>query len=313
MIDESEITFAGSCLDRADRLRGDGAAIARHLADPATRVLPFWQGKPLFDATDAGPRLVWLAASDPMISGAVATMLFLGLGSDSTAHFAIELADSVRPDGDAAALFGLPGTRTFSDLRAVLSQLDHRDAAIAAPAKGIFEWRRSHGFCANCGARNSVAHAGWRFDCPACGRQHFPRTDPVVIMLVLDGDHVLLGRQPGWDERMYSLLAGFMEPGETIEEAVRREVLEETSITVSEVRYLASQPWPFPASLMIGCVARAETRAIAIDPGELEDALWASKAEVAAALAGQHDRILPARKGAIAQAILRAWVEGRVA
>ena len=131
-------------------------------------------------------------------------------------------------------------------------------------------------------------------------------------MLVLDGDHVLLGRQPGWDERMYSLLAGFVEPGETVEEAVRREVQEEAAIRVDEVRYLTSQPWPFPASLMIGCAARAETREITIDPGELEDALWASKAEIAAALAGQNDRIRPARKGAIAQAILRAWVEGRV-
>ena len=312
MIDESEITFGGSYLDRADRLRDDKAALARHLADPATRVLPFWQGKPLFDATDAGPRLVWLAAGDPMIGGAAATMLFLGLDGDGTAHFAVELADSVRPDGDATALFGLPGTRSFSDLRDVLSQLDHRDAAFAAPAKGIFEWRRSHGYCANCGARNSVAHAGWRFDCPACGRQHFPRTDPVVIMLVLYGDRVLLGRQPGWDERMYSLLAGFVEPGETIEEAVRREVAEETGVRIGPVRYLTSQPWPFPASLMIGCVAQAETSALVLDPRELEDALWASKAEISEALAGQHPRIRPARKGAIAQTILRAWVEGRV-
>lgn len=312
MIDESEVTFAGSYLDRADRLRGDAGAMAALLADPASRVLPFWQGKPLFDTTDAGPRLVWLATGDPMVAGTAVTSLFLGLDEGGTAHFAVELADSMPPDGDAAALFGLPGTRGFSDLRAVLSHLDHRDAGIAAPAKGIFEWRRSHGFCSNCGARNRVAHAGWRFDCPACGRQHFPRTDPVVIMLVLDGDHVLLGRQPGWDERMYSLLAGFVEPGETVEEAVRREVHEESSVQVGTVRYLTSQPWPFPASLMIGCVARAETRDIAIDPKELEDALWASKAEVALALAGQHDRIMPARKGAIAQAILRAWVEGRV-
>ena len=158
----------------------------------------------------------------------------------------------------------------------------------------------------------NVTEAGWRRDCPTCKAQHFPRTDPVVIMLVLDGDRVLLGRQPGWDNGMYSLLAGFVEPGETIEEAVRREVHEETGVRVGAVRYLTSQPWPFPASLMIGCVARAETSAITIDPVELEDALWPGKAEMADALAGKHDRIRPARKGAIAQTILRAWVEDRV-
>lgn len=309
MIAESDITFAGSYLDRADRLRSDAGAMARYLADPDSRVLPFWQGKPLFGATDAGPRLAWLAATDPMVADRADTALFLGLDDAGIAHFAADLSDLA--DDDAAAL-GLSPTQAFADLRAVLGDLDHRDAAMAAPAKGIFEWRRSHGFCSNCGARNAIAHAGWRLDCPACKRPHFPRTDPVVIMLVLDGDRVLLGRQPGWDARMYSLLAGFVEPGETIEDAVRREVAEEAGIRVGDVRYLASQPWPFPASLMIGCVARAETTAIAIDPAELEDALWAGKAEIADALAGRHDRIRPARKGAIAQVILRAWVEGRV-
>lgn len=312
MIDESEITFGGSYLDRTDRLRGDAGAMARYLADPASRALPFWQGKPLFDATDAGPRLVWMAATDGVVADHRDSALFLGLDDGGTAHFAVDLSDMAPAGGDPAACLPLPPTHAFADMRAILGDLDHRDAAMAAPAKGIFEWRRSHGFCSSCGARNIVAHAGWRFDCPACKRPHFPRTDPVVIMLVLDGDRVLLGRQPGWDARMYSLLAGFVEPGETIEEAVRREVAEETAIRVGEVRYLTSQPWPFPASLMIGCVARAETTAITIDPAELEDAMWASKADVALALAGRHDRILPARKGAIAQVILRAWVEGRV-
>lgn len=312
MIDESEITFAGSYLDRADRLRGDAGAMARYLADPASRVLPFWQGKPLFDENGGGPRLVWLAANDTKVSGQAEGALFLGLDDAGTAHFAVDVSGLVPPDGDPAACLSLPPQQRFADLRAVLGDLDHRDAAIAAPAKGIFEWRRSHGFCSNCGARNAVAHAGWRFDCPACGRPHFPRTDPVVIMLVLDGDSVLLGRQPGWDEGMYSLLAGFVEPGETIEEAVRREVHEESGIRVGDVRYLTSQPWPFPASLMIGCAARAETRDITLDRAELEDAMWIGKAEVAEALAGRHSRIRPARKGAIAQTILRAWVEDRL-
>lgn len=131
-------------------------------------------------------------------------------------------------------------------------------------------------------------------------------------MLILDGDRVLMGRNANWPEGMYSLLAGFMEPGETVEEAVRREVQEESGIRVGEVRYVTSQPWPFPASLMIGCAGQAETREITLDPHELEDAIWVSKEEMAQALAGQHPRIAPARKGAVAQVILRAWVDGVV-
>ena len=149
-------------------------------------------------------------------------------------------------------------------------------------------------------------------DCPACGRQHFPRTDPVVIMLILDGDRVLLGRQAVWPERMYSLLAGFMEPGETVEEAVRREVMEEAGVPVGEVRYVTSQPWPFPASLMSGCVGTALSDAIDISREELEDALWVSKADMTEALAGRNADIAPARKGAVAQVILRCWTDGLI-
>ncbi|MEM7271050.1 MAG: NAD(+) diphosphatase, partial [Pseudomonadota bacterium] len=144
------------------------------------------------------------------------------------------------------------------------------------------------------------------------GRQHFPRTDPVVIMLILDGDNVLLGRQHFWPEKMYSLLAGFMEPGETIEAAVRRETMEESGIPVGEVRYVVSQPWPFPASLMIGCSGKAESAELAVNTSELEEAMWVSKDEVAEALEGRNDRIAPARKGAVAQLILKSWVDGLV-
>ncbi|MEO1959602.1 MAG: NAD(+) diphosphatase [Paracoccus sp. (in: a-proteobacteria)] len=135
---------------------------------------------------------------------------------------------------------------------------------------------------------------------------------PKYQLVISDGDRVLLGRQSLWPERMYSLLAGFVEPGETVEEAVRREVMEEAGITVGAVRYVTSQPWPFPASLMIGCVARAESRAITLDPTELEDAIWVPRNQIAEALEGRHDRIAPARKGAVAQVILRAWVQGQI-
>ena len=317
MIPESDVTFAGSFLDRADRLRGDADAIARLLADPGSLVTPFWRGKPLFDLGGEPPRLDWVGAHDPLVLDCTEPVVFMGLDAGGVAHFAADVSYLAPPDQHPAefvdtGMLDLSETRKFVDLRAIMGEIDHRDAGIAAAAKGIFEWRLTHGFCANCGGRSVVSHAGWRFDCPSCGRQHFPRTDPVVIMLVLDGDRVLLGRQSNWPERMYSLLAGFMEPGETVEEAVRREVMEEAGVTVGAVRYVTSQPWPFPASLMIGCVARAESREIVLDPVELEDAIWVPKAEIAEALGGRHDRIAPARKGAVAQVILRAWVRGQI-
>ncbi len=317
MIPESDVTFAGSFLDRADRLRANGPEMAARLADPGSLVLPVWRGKPLFDLGAAGPRLAWLSAAEDLVTACPEPGVFMGLDGAGRAHFAADVSYLAPADGHPATFIDartldLSESRKFIDLRAVMADMTHADAGIAAAAKGIFEWRVTHGFCANCGHRNVVSHAGWRFDCPSCGRTHFPRTDPVVIMLVLDGDRVLLGRQPGWPERMYSLLAGFMEPGESVEEAVRREVMEETAIVVDEIRYVTSQPWPFPASLMIGCAGRALTTEISRDPHELEDAIWVSRSEIAEALEGRHDRIAPARKGAVAQVILRAWVRGQI-
>ncbi|MEX2518096.1 MAG: NAD(+) diphosphatase [Paracoccaceae bacterium] len=317
MIPESEVTFAGSFLDRADRLRSDAEGIARRLADSESRVSPLWYGKPLFDLTEAGPRLAWLSATDALVSESAEAPIFMGIDDEGTGHFAVDVSNIAPPDEKLAEFvdrrtLDLSETRKFIELRAIMGEIDHRDAGIAAAAKGIFEWRQTHGFCAKCGGRNQPSHAGWRFDCTACGRQHFPRTDPVVIMLILDGDRVLLGRQAIWPDRMYSLLAGFMEPGETVEEAVRREVMEESGVPVGEVRYVTSQPWPFPASLMIGCVGRAEATAITIDQHELEDAIWVTKAEVVEALAGRSERIAPARKGAVAQVILKCWTEGLI-
>ena len=154
--------------------------------------------------------------------------------------------------------------------------------------------------------------AGWQRICGACGAQHFPRTDPVVIMLVTRGNNVLLGRSPGWPEGMFSCLAGFMEPGEPMEAAVRREVLEETGIKVGSVRYLASQPWPYPASLMLGAAAEALDEAITLDPAELEAARWVSREDMARAFAGEHPEIRAPRRGAIAGFLLRNWLADRL-
>jgi NAD+ diphosphatase len=153
-----------------------------------------------------------------------------------------------------------------------------------------------------------VTNAGWQRNCPACTTSHFPRTDPVVIMLVTRGNQLLLGRNAIWPEGMYSLLAGFVEPGETIEAAVRREVFEETGVRCGPVRYLASQPWPFPASLMIGCQAEATTQAITIDPVEIEEALWISREALLEVMAGQHPKIKAPRKGAIAGFLIGKWL-----
>lgn len=193
-----------------------------------------------------------------------------------------------------------------------MALLDPGDGGDAAAAKGIFGWHDAHGFCARCGAPSQVAEAGWRRTCPACGAQHFPRTDPVVIMLILHGNAVLLGRAPTWPAGMYSLLAGFMEPGESIEAAVRRETREEAGIAVGAVEYLSSQPWPFPSSLMIGCRGAALSREITRDPAELEDARWVSREGVLAGLTGADPSLKPARKGSIARFLLERWLADRL-
>lgn len=317
MIPENTITFAGSFLDRADHLRNDQAALGALLANPVSQAVPYWRGKPLFNLTPEGPRLAWISVVDDLVTGAPDQATFLGLDDGGVAHFAADVSYIAPPDEKPAEFvdkrtLDLSDDRKFIDLRAIMGELDHRDAGVAATAKGIFEWRATHRFCANCGEANSLAGAGWRMDCASCGRQHFPRTDPVVIMLVLDGNRALLGRAPFWPEKMYSCLAGFMEPGETVESAVRREVMEEAGIPVSDVRYVISQPWPFPASLMIGCVARAQDTTIRIDENELQDAYWIDKADLAEALAGRSDTLAPARKGAVAQLMLQGWVDGLI-
>jgi NAD+ diphosphatase len=255
------------------------------------------------------------------MADAADALVFLGLEDDAPV-FAADLSGWTPPELDDTTLnlFLDPSQQVhpalpdavFAELRAVMTQLTPRDAELAATAKAIWGWHDTHRFCARCGAESRIAKAGWQRDCGACGGHHFPRTDPVVIMLITHGNNVLLGRSPGWPEGMYSLLAGFVEPGETIEAAVRREVFEEAGIRVGQVSYLASQPWPFPASLMIGCKGEALDADITIDPAEIEDAIWVSREDVALAFSGDHPKLLPARKGAIAHFLLEAWLSDRL-
>ncbi|WP_212524893.1 NAD(+) diphosphatase [Actibacterium sp. MT2.3-13A] len=314
------VTFGGSGLDRAAHLRGDAAALGRLWAGTGARVLPLWRGKPLV-AGEARDRLGWIAPDHVVARGQEGEALFLGLDAGG-ARFAIDLS-SWEPaelpetlhqffDPSEQRHPELPDDTAFAELRGVMTRLSQREAELAAMARALFGWQISHRFCARCGAESGIAMAGWQRDCPACGAQHFPRTDPVVIMLITHGNSVLLGRSHGWPEGMFSLLAGYVEPGETLEAAVRREVFEESGIRVGAVRYLASQPWPFPASLMVGCRGVALNREITIDPAEIEDARWASREEILAALAGENTALLPARRGAIAHFLLRNWLADRL-
>ncbi len=315
-----QVTFGGSGLERAAHLRGDAAALAELWATAGTGVLPVWRGKPLFEGEHRSV-LGWLPPSDPLVKARLSNAVFLGL-DDGRARFAVDLSDwepEVVPDTlnsfvDPSEQHhpDLPETLVFAELRRLMTVINSRDAELAATAKALIGWQRSHRFCALCGAESVMTQAGWQRDCPVCDGKHFPRTDPVVIMLITHGNSVLLGRSPGWPEGMYSLLAGFVEPGETIEAAVRREVFEEAGITVGEVSYLASQPWPFPSSLMIGCRGTATSRDITIDPVEIEDAIWVSREELLSIFAGEHHHILPARKGAIAQFLMSNWLADRL-
>lgn len=315
------VTFGGSGLDRAAHLRNQPEAIAALAARSDARCFAIWRGKLLMHR-DGAQGLVWLPMDHPLFAEATEPPVFLGL-DEAGPRFASDVS-RFRPTGvDEEALkrffdpneYGVPGlpeTQRFAEMRGAMMELSPRDAELAATGKAILEWHRSHGFCARCGAESEMINAGWQRSCASCGGQHFPRTDPVVIMLITSGNSVLLGRSPGWPEGMYSLLAGFVEPGETLEAAVRREVLEETQVKVGAVRYLASQPWAFPNSLMFGCEGIAESTEITLDPVELEHALWMTREEVADSFSGTNPSVKPARAGSIAHFLLRNWLADRL-
>ncbi|MGF1454513.1 MAG: NAD(+) diphosphatase [Alphaproteobacteria bacterium] len=308
---ENPNTFANNPLDRAAHLRKDEAWLKARLADPSTLIVPLWRLKPMVipsrdreRPTDVG----WLrpGALEGLVAAEPVTV-FLGLDQErDIAYFALEL----RPEADPEQEGPLAGLGSFVELRDIAMRVRPGDAAILAQAKSLVDWHARHRFCANCGAPTRFVEAGYRRDCPSCGAQHFPRTDPVVIMLPVRGDTCLLGRGPRFPRGMFSALAGFIEPGETIEDAVRREVMEETGVATSAVRFLSTQPWPYPSSLMIGCLCDAESEDIAIDGDEIAEARWFTRDAVRRALKGEGDGSfwVPPRM-AIAHQIIKVWVE----
>ncbi len=268
--------FAGSPLDRVDYRRRDASWIESQLTNPATQVLPVWRGRNLVaGAAEGSPCLSFLAPDK--IAHLLAAMPWALLGlRDGNALFTLDLSrlDTPLP----------PGTQgSFEDLRNIGGLLPAADAAILAHARGLMHWRTRTNFCAVCGAVCQPQQAGHVMACTGCETHHFPRTDAAVIMLVTHGDRALLGQPSRFrDRRVFTTLAGFVEPGETLEEAVAREVFEESGIRVANVRYGSSQPWPFPASIMLGFTADALTEDITIDPAEILEAHWFSRAELSA-------------------------------
>ncbi|MEO1491110.1 MAG: NAD(+) diphosphatase [Pseudomonadota bacterium] len=302
----ARVTFAAGSghLDRASHLRDISDDLLRHRR---AALLPMYGGKILIDIEKETPRLGWVVPHESVLGEMTEQAVFLGL-SGETPCFAADFSAMSETEVEAQFCDGA----TFTELRAVAGHLGPASASIAATAKGVVGWHQSHAFCSQCGSPSVIENGGWRRKCHTCGAQHFPRTDPVVIMLIVRDDMVLVGRQAGWPEGIYSLLAGYMEPGETIEDAVRRETMEETTVEVGPVSYIGCQPWPFPASLMVGCVGVAETEEITIDPEELEDAQWISRAKMQVIMEGKHPRLNPPRPDAIARAILTDWIEGRI-
>ena len=324
------VTFGGSGLDRAGDLRSDPAALAQALAQPDASAIALWRGKPL--AADVAPdrpgarpglELARLPLDHPILREASADPVLLGRDETGAPIVAHDLS-AWDPGGSGDARMdsfqdrseqhhpALPPFVRFRELRAMMTRLSPRDAELAASARAVIGWHHTHRFCAQCGSESRITQAGWQRSCPACGAHHFPRTDPVVIMLITHGDSVLVGRSPGWPQGMFSCLAGFVEPGETLPAAVRREVLEETGVTVGPVRFLASQPWPFPASLMLGCHGEALSTELTPDPNEIEEALWLSRSDLLEVFAGNHPAVMPPRHGAIAGFLLRNWLADRL-
>ncbi|GAB4353751.1 MAG: NAD(+) diphosphatase [Kiloniellaceae bacterium] len=297
--------YSGVPLDRADSLRGDAERLAALLRDPGSRVVPLWRSQHLI-AAEASAVILARGELDGLLEVARET-IFLGL-REETAYLAVDLSPLEEPEIGALAA----GRGSFQDLRAVGPVMDRQDSALLAYARGLAHWHARHGYCGVCGAPTVSEKGGHQRRCSnaGCNAVHFPRTDPAVIMLVHDGgDRCLLGRQPFWPPGMHSTLAGFVEPGESLEEAVAREIREEVGLTlaVEEVEYHSSQPWPFPSSIMLGFHARADYAEPRLGPDELESARWYTRDELRNS--PENETFKLPRRDSIARRLIEDWLE----
>jgi NAD+ diphosphatase len=313
--------YAAPGFERAGLRRKDPSWIGAQLVDPGTLFVPVWRSQSLvLEFADSGPRAILLAAADlaPLLGERVAALedevaqglvAFLGI-IDGRSHFALDLSPIEDPLERLGGLEAAASGLRFADLRQIGAVLDRSDGSLLAFARAMMFWHSRHRFCGVCGAPARCEEGGHVRRCTACNTLHFPRTDPAVIMLAVAGDRALLGRQRQFPRGMYSTLAGFVEPGESLEDAVAREVREETAIEVDRVIYHSSQPWPFPGSIMLGFHARAVTADIVIDPGEIEQADWFERGWI---LAHEEDNEfrLP-RRDSIARRLIEDWLHGGV-
>jgi len=295
--------FISQVLDRAAHLRTDEAKLLALEAQPDARAYVVYRDSLVVKREASGPRAL-LGLDEARQFGANPGTIFLGL-RDAAPVFGMGISPAAveqlltRDDAAVSELRGMAmhGVVPANELSAI------------AMAKSLVNWHQRHGYCANCGARSAMKEGGCKRDCPSCKAEHFPRTDPVVIMLVTSGDKVLLGRQKHFLPGMYSCLAGFVEAAETIEDAVRREIFEESGIHCTDVHYYMTQPWPYPSSLMIGCTARALNDEIVVDRSELEDARWFDRAEATLMIRREHpDGLAGPHPFAIAHHLLGRWV-----
>ena len=281
--------FTGARLDRADQMRTNEAAFAAAIADPRATCLTL-DGIDFVPGASGG--LLW----EPLDPSDERALMLLGIDDAGAPRFVREAAAGTRVDARSRTVMRL------------LPLLSAEEAALYGGARSLVDWHARHRFCAVCGSPTDLFRGGWGRRCGSCNAEHFPRVDPVVIMLAEHEDRVLVGRQGGFPPGFFSALAGFVEPGESLEEAVARELFEEAGIHVSDVSYVASQPWPFPSSLMIGCRAVAKDPALTLDTTEIEAAMWVDRAEVRAALAGDMGApFLAPPSLAIARYLLEDW------
>ncbi len=312
-----DIPFAAGPFDRAGHHRTDAEWQDKMIKSADAQIFLMQNGMPMVSGvSSSGPigpgmapptgdcSIVWMGAQALSLSRK-ADRLFMGMDDRNAPVFALNMPNGFRVDASP-----IEGLGDFADMRMAGSLMSPYETQLAGTARSIFDWHDRHGFCANCGTATEIKDAGWKRGCDDCGAEHFPRVDPVAIMLAVKGDKCLMGRQANWPPGFWSCLAGFIEPGETAEQGAARELLEESGLKATgEAEYLFCQPWPFPSSLMIGIILEVEDDTVEINPDEIEAARWFTREEARQIMKGEHPDVMPPGHIAVAHHILKAWAE----